>query len=36
VGGRAKQVGSREVEVTGVTKDGAELPILRNNDWVLT
>jgi len=29
-------IGSPEVEVTGVTKDGEEVPILRNNDWVLS
>lgn len=26
-------IGSDEVDVTGVTKDGDELPILRGGDW---
>jgi aminopeptidase len=29
-------IGSPEVTVTGVTQEGDEVPILRNNDWVLT
>jgi aminopeptidase len=28
-------VGSHEVEISGVTKDGDEVPILRDGDWVL-
>ena len=28
-------IGSRELAVSGVTKDGDEVPILRDGDWVL-
>jgi aminopeptidase len=29
-------IGSRELEVTGVTTDGQEVPILHRGEWVLT
>ena len=29
-------IGSRELAVSGVTKDGDEVPILRDGDWVLS
>jgi leucyl aminopeptidase (aminopeptidase T) len=28
-------IGSNELEVDGVTKDGEAVPILRNGDWLL-
>jgi aminopeptidase len=28
-------IGSNEVQVTGLTKDGAEIPILRDGSWQL-
>ena len=28
-------IGSRELAVSGVTKSGDEVPILRDGDWVL-